>query len=146
MAELRQTINMAKISPLAKRIDSVSYNNSSSPLDSDNAIKAGKGLTTIENKIIGEVESDSDETIKRLSLEVHIVAEGDTPFYSLDLSTSGLYSAPAEFSADEVDRALLTEGFQDLYAYTKAIVSVITHGGPYGEAPMPILSAQVSSE
>lgn len=143
MKTCAQVIDVAEITSIAKRIDSISYNGGPDSISIDGPSEVGRGTIKIENSIVGQVKSEDGEMVKHLSLAVHIAAEDGNPFYSLDIVASGLYKAASGMSSDEMDDALLTDGFKDLYAYARNIASIIMRGGPYGEPAMPILSVRV---
>lgn len=146
MAERMQVIDMAKIRPMAKRIDSISYDNGSDQIESDLSISSpvsGKGTVSIENRIVGDIKSESGEISKKLSLEVKISAADGSPYYSLDIVASGLYQAPSDSTEEEAEDMILTDGFQDLYAYIRNIACIIMSGGPFSEPAMPILNVRM---
>lgn len=143
---MQQVFKTEGLISVARRIDAISYDSGSEQADFAEEAIVGKGTVSITNKIDGAVETEPGVVTKRLTVTVSVAPDGDSSFYSMRITASGLYRNASYVAAEDMDEVLLTAGFQDLYAYIKSVASTILRGGPYGEPAMPIVSAVIEED
>lgn len=141
MAKLNQVISPERIVPVAKKIDSIQYFGGRSIDPETDVPSERQGTANIESRIVGNGQNDNEKATRQLTVTLSISSDDDPNFYSLSIAASGLYQATEKMPDDELDRLVLTAGFNDLYSYIRDRVSIIMQGGIYGEVEFPVLSA-----
>lgn len=140
MGGMVQTLSAEPIFPMARKIDSLTFDGGAPIEDkSDGPIKS-RGAISITNKIDATIKADDGDEIKKLVVSVKIEPDEGCAYYNVSATASGLYKASRDMSSSDLERLVLTAGVNDLYSFLKDRIVILLQGGAYGEPSLPILN------
>ena len=129
-----QHIAASPISCNGRKVDSLSFDGGIVP--EDGTCKS-EGDFNVKNAIVSSYTDDDGTNHRQLKVEIELLPKVEGRFYRATISVSGIYSASQELDDRSFDRAALTFGVHDLYAYAKRIIEEIAAGGVWGPLYLP---------